>query len=1233
MPLQFILGGTGSGKSTCLCRDLLNRSQTDGTPYFLVVPEQYTMKTQQKLVAMQAGHSVFSIDIVSFARLSYRIFEELNINTPDLIDETGKCLVLRRVLDEVKDDLTVYGAKAGSPGFVEKMKSMISECAQYRLDEDALEGMIQASEHKPLLAAKLRDTKLIYHAFRSYLQEHYITQEEVLDRFLAVIPDSKLLRGSEVAFDGFVGQPFTPVQYRIIGALLKVCRKVTVTLCISRDVAAAGNSGMLLGYGIFSFGLAAYRRIAKMAEEAGEEVLPDIILSGGGQAGKGESRESVYEKASGTEKGTKFSGRAREIDHLEAHLFRHYGTAKISAGNTVGLYACRDPREEAVFAAEKIREAAESGLRYREIAVVTADMKTYRRYLEAAFRDYGIPFFVDDKTGLMEHPFIEAQRSFLDILATDFTYESVMRFLRCGFHPFSVEDVDAFAMYLRATGLRGFSRWNQPFTWVSDSMTEEDLKKFDGMRETFLSWTWDFKRGRQAAPVTQWIARMRNLLDQLDMETHLTELSAMWRDAAEYDKADATDQLFAKTDELYEKTGRLLPDEVVTAKEFLDILTSGFEDMKVAVIPPTLDQVMILDSGRSRSGDINLLIFPGMNDGAIPKTTESNGILSQGDREFLKQMRFEMAPTAREASGLEMFSLYTWLSKPAGGLILTFALSDMQGQTKKPSAMLKMVQALYTNLAVRSVDLQTVRSKKEAKKRLAAGLKEELLKPLTVGLSENEAEKPLAVGLSEKEPVKLKPLAADPPIETGNSFSERKEESLSDFSVRNLYRIFSRPALSGQDTEDSRFFNLVLQGTFFGAGKEQLSEEAAGGLFAEGLYGSVTALEQYAACGYRFFLEHGLGLEEPQEYRTSAADIGTLFHEALSIYSKNMQKQGLRWGETSEETRRSMVHEAVAQAAAESKSQALCGTARSAYLVRKVERITDRSVWVLGEHIRRSLFYPAYYELPIGNGRVDRVDLYEANGTVYVKVIDYKSGKTKFDFMDTYYGLQMQLVLYLAQVLSYEEHRTNGKKIVPAGIFYYNLKDPMLEAEKDDVSYSSGLTDETSSGESRTDSGTPGVSDGHGTDSAVGVRGRQSDERLLAEFKMTGIVNQDPEIIAALDQSLADGTGSSVMIPVAYTKSGLKKTSQTLSTEQFEALTSFAAKKADSLREDIREGKIPVNPYRRGNSVPCEYCAYQGVCGFDRKLPGFRYRNLAAMSREEVLEAILESASEDEEEE
>ena len=229
MPLQFIFGPSGSGKSTYLYKHIIEESMRfPNQSYIVLVPEQFTMHTQKDLVTMHPRHGIMNIDVLSFGRLAYRIFEETGGESLPMLDDEGKNLILRKIAVNYEDELKVLNGNMRKLGYISEVKSVISEFVQYDIGEEELEQVMESVGENSRLYYKLNDIRILYKGFQEYLEKKYITKEELLDALGRVAEQSEILKNSTIVLDGFTG--FTPVQNRLLLKLLQYCRKVMITV-------------------------------------------------------------------------------------------------------------------------------------------------------------------------------------------------------------------------------------------------------------------------------------------------------------------------------------------------------------------------------------------------------------------------------------------------------------------------------------------------------------------------------------------------------------------------------------------------------------------------------------------------------------------------------------------------------------------------------------------------------------------------------------------------------------------------------------------------------------------------------------------------------------------------------------------------------------------------------------------------------------------------------------------
>ena len=406
MALQFVFGGSGSGKTRYLYEQAIRLSLEQPDRRFLVVvPEQFTMQAQKEIIRLHPRHGIMNIDVLSFKRLAYRVFDELAVKMPVVLDDMGKSMVLRRVSGRKKSGLGLYGSHLGQAGFINQLKSQISELCQYGITPQDLE-QLQGETENPLLKQKLGDLGLIFQEFKDYIADHYITAEEILDILCRELPRSEMLKNSVIFLDGYTG--FTPVQYRIVELFITHALDVVCAVTVDYRADPYRESGI---QNLFYMSKHTVCRLAAMAKAGGVELKEDVILD----------RRPAWRFA-----------QSPALDFLEQNLYRYNGRAWKGEQDQVKLFCGQTPEEEVRYVKSRIESLVrEQGLRYRDMAVVTGDLAAYGREITRQFDQAGIPFFMDDKKSILENPMVELIRAVLEAVR-DFSYENVFRYLKTG---------------------------------------------------------------------------------------------------------------------------------------------------------------------------------------------------------------------------------------------------------------------------------------------------------------------------------------------------------------------------------------------------------------------------------------------------------------------------------------------------------------------------------------------------------------------------------------------------------------------------------------------------------------------------------------------------------------------------------------------------------------------------------------------------------------------------------
>ena len=1140
MSLRFCFGPSGSGKSHRIYEEIMQRAAEEpGRNFLIIVPDQFTMQTQKDLVMRSDRDGILNIDVLSFGRLSHRILEEVGTKEMPVLDDTGKSLVLQKVAADLKEQLPAMGSLLHKQGYIHEVKSAISEFMQYGISTQDMDKLITSAQKRGALAMKLKDLKTLYRGFQDYIRDHFITTEETLDVLRRSLSKSKILKGSVVVFDGFTG--FTPIQNRLIQELMRVCAEtiVTVTIGVGEDPYKMDGEQKL-----FHLSKKTVADLEKLAAEAEVERGEDLFVKGGPN---------------------RFA-KAPALHYLEQNLFRYQYEPYAGEQQEIHMFEALSPREEVHQTALYIRHLIrEQGMTYRDIAVVIGDLEGYASYVETEFGQLEIPCFLDRTRGIVLNPMIEYIKSALQLYIKDFSYDTVFHFLRSGMADISREEIDELENYVIRTGARGYRTYSRLFTRRTEEMQgnaegseqaeEKTMERLNRIRQQFMDAVEILHMGSQEK-AGDYVSHLYDFLEQNQVQQKLLNYQQQFEKEGDLSRAREYAQIYRLVMDLLDQVYELLGEEEISRQEFADILEAGFGEITVGTIPQNVDRIVVGDMERTRLKQVKVLFFLGVNDGSIPKNASKGGIISDMDREFLIESGTEMAPSPRQQMYIQRLYLYLNMTKPSEQLYLSYAKVNSEGKGIRPSYLIDTVRKLFPAMSVEYPQNRSRLEQIEGRQEGARYLAEELREYVEGTLPEEERQ---------------------------------------DFYL--MYRAYEADA-AGRD--------LLTRAAFRRYRESGLSRIVARALYGQQLENSVSRLETYAACACRHFLQYGLSLQEREEFGFEASDMGTVYHAVLENFAGKLAESNLTWWDFTEDFAAKAVKESVEAYAATYGETVLYSSARNEYAITRMSRILTRTVLTLQKHLKQGSFQPDDYELSFRfaedldsihvdlsedekmhlQGRIDRIDVSEDAEHVYVKVIDYKSGNRKFDLAALYYGLQLQLVVYMNAAMEMESRKHPDKEIVPAALLYYHIDDPTIETPVE-------LTDE------------------------------QINEQILAKLRMNGVVNSDPEVVERLDRYMQD---KSVVIPVEKKKDGsFSARSGVLSREEMQLISSYVDAKIRSIGREILDGKIAANPYEKGNEEACTYCAYKKVCGLDGSIPGYEKRQLEALDKQALMQRMQET--------
>lgn len=988
MSLQFILGPSGSGKSTYIFDQVITEMvRNPKQRYLVLVPDQFTMQTQSDLVKLSPNGGIMNAEVLSFSRLAHRVFEETGGGRVPVLDDTGKNLILRKCAVDVKDKIPYLAGKLDKAGYIHEVKSAISEFMQYGIDSKGMDELIATAKdaNRRTLHGKLESLAVIYDYFKEYIKDRYITTEEAMDILAREVMKSEIVHDSIVILDGFTG--FTPVQNKVIESLLMRAKHVFITLSLDGD--ALTNE--VKEQDLFAFTTKSYLSLLKLAGNIDIPVMEPVIL-----------RDTV-----------RFS-KSPELKFLERNLYRYPVKAYGGDCKNITIDGCLNIAEEVDLLVSNIRSLIKKGCKYRDIAVVTGNLSAYVSEIADRFNDYAIPVYIDETKGIVLNPFVEYIKCALQVILSDFNYESMMQYLRSGFVGLSLDEIDRLDNYIVSHGIRGKSAYMRLFTKADD-----DLDMLNDIRERIMYELEPLIDGgitkTSKLNAYTYVKSTFNFIDKNGAADKLDALALKFEGEADFARAKEYEQIYTYTCKLLEQVYDLVGDEIMSLEEYYGILEAGFSELQVGLLPQSVDRVIVGDMERTRLKPVKYLFFLGLNDGWVPKSGNKGGIISDSDREFLVNSGAELAPSPRQQMYIGRFYLYSNLTKPSDKLFLSYIAMNGEGQSMRASYVAGLIKEMFPNIKQTAADVSL------------PGTERELIRLMS------------------------------------DYMRKYADATITDVEQQMLYNIISI-------VPKEEYMDILIKNAFYRYEKLSLDERIAGILYGARMYASISRMETYARCAYAYFLQYGLGLKEKQEYGIEAKDMGNIYHGVLEIFIDLLKEKNLSWNDVCDRDVEDLVNEAVEREAVLFTDAILFESNSNRYVLERMKSVMLRTVKTLAYQLKNSTFMPERYEysfvreqslgkINLGlneeekiylKGKIDRLDVSRQDDKVLVKIVDYKSGNKDFSLMSFYHGLQLQMVVYMNEAVRAAKIKEPDKEVVPAALLYYHIDDPLVEADSTD---------------------------------------------------------------------------------------------------------------------------------------------------------------------------------------
>ncbi len=1134
MKMRFILGRAGSGKTYKVFNEIKERlNKKEDKKLFLIVPDQYTLQAEFDLISKMDLSGIMGLEVLSFERLAYKILTQIGGIKKTAVNDLGKIMILRRLFDKYSNNLSVYKKASKQPGFLDHFSELICEFKRNDITPQSLIEKTESISEEGMFKRKLQDISFVYEKFNEYMDGRYTDDEDKFNLFIDKLEDAGFIEGSEIWIDGYSG--FTSQQRRIIEKLLK--KSEIVNICLTIEL----NS--LREKDLFYPTLFTYDKLREICNKNNISYTREIL----------DCKECNNIKST-------------ELIHLEREFFAYPSNTYKQKCKNIEIFTATNPYNEMERAASEIVSLVrDKNYRWKDVAVVAPLMDTYGSIIKKVFTEYQIPFFIDEKRSIMNNIIIKFILSALDMISKNFRYEDVFRHLKTGFSDVTKDETELLENYCLRYGIKG-QKWFKDFEYEDINILELNeirkriIKPFKTLK----------KELRNQSKVDMMTMAVVEFLNNVHIEEKLNNWIDSLKEKQSFEYVNENTQIWNIVMEVFHQLIEILGDSSMTLKEYISVLQAGFAKYQLGIIPPTMDQVLVGSLARSKSHDIKALFVVGSNDGVLPRGISDDGIILDDEKQLLKEAGIQITSDIETRACEERFSVYTMFSKPSKKLYISYPLADNEGAALRKSIYIDRLRSIFPDILVGS-DI-TMNTEKQ-------------LHLISTPIST------------------FKYL-----IEYLRKYVDGNELVSPWTDVYNWYY---------NNYEWKSRVDNIIEGLFHNNQSEDIGTYLAKELYNTPLKTSISRLEKFINCPFAHFINYGLKPKERKEYKVEKLDIGTLFHYSVERFARKLKEKKKNWHDLDRKLTDELVEEMSEELVPTFENNVLSSSYRYKYLTQKLKRVCKRAVWTLTEHIKKGSFLPYKHEFGFGDGeyddvppivlqlpngeeikiegRIDRIDILDDGKSHYVKIIDYKSGNKKFSLSEVYYGLQLQLIVYLDVFLAnkdvlIEKNILTKNDVYPAGVFYFKIDDPMVNIDGEDYEV--------------------------------------IELEIMKKLKMDGLVLKDVNVVKNMDKEIETG-GRSNIIPAYITNKGeLSKNSAVADEEEIKGLIRHVKELICKIAGEILEGNIKIHPCKLNQKTACKFCKFSSICQFDITIEDNEYRNITKLSDKEVLSSVLNERSE-----
>ncbi|MDF2949473.1 MAG: addB [Sedimentibacter sp.] len=1132
MGLNIVAGRAKTGKTTYIYDDISNEiKKNNDLNLLLIVPEQMTYQNEYELIERINDLGIMSAEVLSFTRLSYKVFEEVGGLKIQDINSYGKIMLLKQIFDENKNELQLFNKATKQDGFLREFDALISELKQNCISVEFLEQILKfkvKEDNNQLLNKKLEDIIKIYREINNRTKDIFFDEEDKMDLFISAVEKSEYIKNSIVWIDGF--ESFNIQRQRVIKELIKHAKDVTISLNI--DSESLKNLNYTEDWEAFKIVYDTYKALINESESS----INIIPVNSGNMNNK-----------------TKF---------IEKNMFSINSDTYSDEVSNIQIFTSLNPYSETEKAAAKIISLVrDHGYRWKDIAIAVGDMDSYSINIKKVFTQYDIPYFLDAKRDIMGNPLTKFILSLLDMFIYNFKHDSVFEFLKTGFSSLDYDETSKLENFALQYGIER-EKWFKEFKFNADN-----IDYFNMLREKFISELKEARKKFKDLKTTQDITLfIFEFLKVYKVQEKIERQSGIFKKTNNYELSSENSQVWNYVIEVFEQIVLTGADIEIKAHEYRKMIEAGFNEIKISIIPPTLDKVTVGEVEKISFKTCKILFIMGANEGKLDSKNSEKGLLLDDERDILTKAGIGLLNDSDYFLYKEKHILYKLFTNASDKLFLSYAaLGTADGKTLQPSMYFDKLKQLFPSVKVQS-DLSYINEEEN--------------------ISNNKG--------------------------TVDFLFSEIREFVGGGDIHEVWK----DVYAWYELNDNHISDLINKGLLYENKALKITKKNIDKVHSTPVTMSVSRLENFATCPFKFFIENVIKPQPRLVQKVEFYDLGNIYHQAVEHFTKGITETGTNILELDKESVLLMSQSSTEKILLDGEMDysAFDANERNKYMKEKIKRLVNRATDTIVEQLKKGNFRPMFTELVIGDtdkdvyiepveiklsddvsiyfqGRIDRVDIMKKDDKLYINIIDYKSSRKDIDLSDAVQGLQLQLLVYMSAIMK------NGKKLFQTkpeigGAYYYSIDDPMINGDE--------------------------------------VTLEDSENEIFRQLSLKGYIVEDSEVIFNMDKDIESNKKSDVIPVIFNKDGSTSKSSKTLTFKEFNAILNKTDEVAKDLAEKILDGNIDIMPFRKDTGVtPCSYCDYTGVCQFDPSVDGNNYRRIKKLKKDDILTEILNEGGED----